>query len=132
MNDKLRIMVIDDEPIVGKRLKRTLEKAGYDVETFTKSSAAIEAIKKTAFDIIVTDLKMEGIDGIDILETAKRKNPDTQVIIITGYSRRYTAADAINKGALDFITKPFKIDDLKQAIKRAEMKLLKINNSGKS
>lgn len=130
MSDKPRIMVIDDEPIVGKRLKRLFEKEGYDVETFTESSIAAEAIVNKTFDIIITDLKMEGFDGIDILEAAKKKNRDTQVIIITGYSTRYTAVDAIHKGALDFITKPFKIDDLKQAVRKAEMELNKNKETG--
>jgi DNA-binding NtrC family response regulator len=127
MNNKLRIMVVDDEPIVGKRLKRLFEKAGYDVETFTESSTAAEKIEKSHFDIIITDLKMEVVDGIKILEIAKKKNPDTQVIIITGYSRRYTSSEAIDKGALEFITKPFRIDDLKKAVQKAEKELIKNN-----
>lgn len=129
MNSKLLIMIIDDEPIVGKKLKIFFEKTGYDVETFTESAAAAEAIENKTFDIIVTDLKMEGFDGIDILEIAKRENPDTQVIIVTGYSRRDTAVEAIKKGAFDFITKPFKINDLKQVVKSAEMELIKIKDA---
>lgn len=125
MTGKRRIMVVDDETIVGKRLKRLFEKSGFDVEIFTESSAAVENIKKKTFDIIITDLRMEGIDGIEILETAKEINPDIQVIIITGCVRRKRRVEALEKGALDFITKPFKIADLKKAVQKAEIKLMK-------
>ncbi len=128
MGNKLRLMVIDDEPIVGKRLKQSLERAGYDVETFTEGSTAIEELEKKPFDIIVTDLKMEGIDGMKILEIAREKNPDTKVIIITGFGSRATASEALNKGVFDFITKPFKMDMLKQVIRKAEMELAKNKN----
>ncbi|OGL47075.1 MAG: histidine kinase [Candidatus Schekmanbacteria bacterium RBG_16_38_10] len=129
MTVKLRLMVIDDEPIVGKRLKQLLEKTGYIVEAFTESSTAVEELEKTHFDIIVTDLKMDGIDGMKILEIARKKNPDTKVIIITGFSKMETAAEAFNKGAFDFIVKPFKIEELKQVIQKAEIELSE--NKGK-
>ena len=119
-------MVIDDEPIVGKRLKQLLEKTGYIVEAFTESSTAVEELEKTHFDIIVTDLKMDGIDGMKILEIARKKNPDTKVIIITGFSKMETATEAFNKGAFDFIVKPFKIEELKQVIQKAENDIKKI------
>ena len=132
MDTKPHIMIIDDEPIVGKRLKQLLEKAGYDVKTFTEGSTAIKELEKQHFDIIVTDLKMEGIDGMKILEIAREKNPDTKVIIITGFAKKKTAADALNKGAFGFIAKPFKIEELKQVIAKAEMELVKNKNTKKS
>jgi len=79
--DKTRVLVIDDEPIVCKRLKLTLEKMGFEVETFIDSVKALERLKEVDFDIIVTDLKMEVIDGIEILETAKQKNPKTRSLL---------------------------------------------------
>lgn len=123
MSDKTRLMVIDDEPIVGKRLKQLFERAGYDVESFTEGSTAIKEMEKNRFDIIITDLKMEGIDGLKILETAKQVNPDIKVIIITGFARRATAKEILDRGAFEFITKPFKIDELKQVVRKAEMEL---------
>lgn len=125
MNSKFRLMVIDDEPIVGKRLKMMLEKAGYYVETFINASAAIRVLDEKKFDIIITDIKMEGIDGMNILEIARKKNPDTKVIIITGFGKKETATEAFNKGAFDFIIKPFKIDELKQVLKKAENAIIK-------
>ncbi len=125
MNTKLRIMIVDDEPIVGKRLKRLLEKDGYEVDTFTRGSIAIEELRQKHFDIIITDLKMGRIDGMKILETAGKKNPDTKVIIISGLSNTEIATKALNKGAFGFIIKPFKIEELKQVIQKAEMELMK-------
>lgn len=126
MTSKLRLMIVDDEPIVGKRLKRLLEKDGYEVETFIRGSIAAEALMQKHFDIVITDLKMGRVDGIKILEIARKKNPDTKVIIITGFSKMETATEAFNKGAFDFIVKPFKIEELKQVIQKAENDIKKI------
>ncbi len=123
MDSNLRLMVVDDEPIVGKRLKRLLYKAGYDIDIFTEGSIAIEELGKKSFDIIIADLKMKGINGMDILEIVKKKYPHIKVIIITGYGKKLTAIEAFNKGAFDFITKPFKIKELENIIKKAEMEL---------
>jgi DNA-binding NtrC family response regulator len=121
-------MIVDDEPIVGKRLKRLLEKEGYDVEIFTEGEIAIRELEKKNFEIIITDLKMEKIDGIKLLEAAKEKNPDTKVIIITGYGKMETATEAFNKGAFDFIIKPFKVAELKQVIEKAEKELTSLKH----
>ena len=120
MDVKTRLMVVDDEPIVGKRLKSLLEKAGYDVKIFTEGSAAIEELHNNRFDIIITDLKMKNVDGMDILKAALKSNLNSKVIIITGFSKKETAAEAFNKGAFDFILKPFRIDKLKRVIRKAE------------
>jgi DNA-binding NtrC family response regulator len=114
------LMVIDDEPIVGKRLKTVLEKSGYSVETFTDGATALRAMEVKPFDIIITDLKMEGIDGMKILAMTRKKNPDSKVIIITGYGRKATAREALSKGAFYFLTKPFRLEELRQVIRRAE------------
>ncbi len=123
MTGNLRIMIIDDEPIVGKRLKRLLEKDGYEVETFIESQTAVERLCNKLFDVIITDLKMKGSDGIKILEIAREKNPDTKVVIITGFRKMESANEAFDKGAFDYLVKPFKIEDLKRIIKKAEFEL---------
>lgn len=121
--EKCRLMVIDDEPIVGKRLKQIFEKAGYEIEVFIDGQSALNDLKKNSCDIIVTDLKMEGVDGMKILEAAREKNPDIKVIIITGFAQMETAKEAFKKGVFDFIAKPFKIEELKQVVLRAEKTL---------
>lgn len=119
MKNNICIMVIDDEPIVGKRLKTVLEKAGYSVDTFTEGSSALRELEKKQFHIIITDLKMEGIDGMQVLEKIRNTNPEIKVIIITGYGKKATAQEALNMGAFAFLTKPFRIEELKQLIRKA-------------
>jgi len=121
---QLRIMVIDDENIVGKRLKPALEKAGDIVETFEDPEKAIAAFEETPADIVVTDIRMDKIDGIEILDRVLAKSNQTKVIIITGYATVEIAREALSKGAFDFIAKPFKPSDLREIISRAAKELL--------
>ncbi len=123
---KCRLMVIDDEPIVCRRLKQVLEKAGYEVVIFNDGAHAIDELDNSNYDIIVTDLKMEGIDGMKILEAAIEKNPVTKVIMITGFAEMETAKDAFKKGVFDFISKPVEINVIKDVIKKAEKEILKL------
>ena len=95
----MRILILDDEPIVCKRLKPAFQKMGHTVETFTDSTLALARLHETKFDIVVTDLKMEGADGIQILNGAKASSPDTQVIVITGFATLETAKESYRKGA---------------------------------
>lgn len=119
----LKIMVIDDENIVGKRLKPALEKNGDHVETFEDGEKALARFSQEPFDIVVTDIRMEKIDGIEILEQIQAKSDHTKVIIITGYATVEVAREALSKGAFDFIAKPFKPADLREIIKRASNEL---------
>jgi len=119
MDQKLNIMVVDDEAIVGKRLKPTLERDGYEVETFGDGTSALDRIGQKDFDIIVTDVRMDDVDGMQILEHVKRHSPRTKIIIITGYATVDLAREALVKGAFDFIAKPFKPADLRVIIEKA-------------
>ena len=121
-NKQTSIMILDDEPIVGKRLKPSLEKKGYEVESFTSSKEALERIEERSFDIVVTDLKMEGMDGMQFLTLVKEKYPDTEVIVITGFATMATARESFNKGVFDFLAKPFKLGEIVEVIARAEAK----------
>lgn len=114
-----RLMVVDDEPIVGKRLKQVFGKIGFEIETYTDSASALAAMAEKSFDIVVTDLKMEGIDGIEVLKRVRKMNPATRVIIITGYASPNTAELAQQHGVFAFLAKPFRLDELKQVIYRA-------------
>lgn len=121
--DKLKIMVLDDEPIVCKRLKPAFEKLGYEVDTFIQSSEAMKQIQKRSYDIIITDLKMPGIDGIQFLEEVKRRSQRTEVIVITGFATLESAKESLQKGVFDFIAKPFKLNEIQQVVMRAGAKL---------
>ncbi len=117
---RLRILILDDEPIVCKRLKPAFQKQGYEVETFTDSSSAMDRLKETSFDIVITDLKMEGADGMQVLSTVKALAPETRVIIITGFATLETAKESYRKGALDFVAKPFKLGDILDCVRKIE------------
>lgn len=119
MDDKLRIMVIDDENIVGKRLRPALEKSGDIVETFEDGKEALKRFDEQPFDIVVTDVRMDEVDGMEVLEEVLARSKKTRVIIITGYATVELAREALTKGAFDFIAKPFKPNDLRSIIDRA-------------
>ena len=121
--DKLCVMILDDEPIVGKRLKPVLTKSGFEVEVFEDPTEALARITEKEFDIIVTDLRMEGVDGIHVLERVMEECKNTRVILITGYATVEVAREALVKGAFDFIAKPFKPRDLTAVVNKAALSL---------
>ena len=123
MPDKLKIMVIDDEEIVGKRLKPALEKRGDIIESFVNSKEALARLVEEHFDIVVTDIRMDEIDGLEVLDYIKSHSKDTKVIMITGYATVEVAREALAKGAFDFIAKPFKPEDLRIIINKAVKEL---------
>jgi len=123
MEQKLQIMIVDDEPIVGKRLKQALTKFGIDVEVFEDSETAFKRLEEKNFDIVVTDVRMDKFDGIQILERVLERSDHTKVIIITGYATIEVAREALAKGAFDFIAKPFKPNDLRAVINKAALSL---------
>lgn len=119
----LKIMVLDDEPIVCKRLQPALEKLGFEVDTFTQSLEALHEIQETTYDIIITDLKMKGIDGMRFLQEAKKQHPATEVIVITGFATLDTAKESFQKGVFDFIAKPFKLSEIQEVVTKAAAKI---------
>ena len=125
MNQKIEVLVIDDESIVCERIKSSLEKYGFAVETFTESQQAVKRITEKTFHIVVTDLKMKGLDGIEILKLVKGVNSLCEVIIITGFATVDKAREALQIGAFDFIAKPFKLTQLRDLIMKAANKLEK-------
>jgi len=121
--EKLNVMVLDDEPIVGKRLKPALTKYGFEVEVFENPTEALARLKEKEFDVVVTDIRMEEVDGIQILEHIMSNCKNTRVILITGYATVEIAREALVKGAFDFIAKPFKPKDLRAVINKAALSL---------
>jgi DNA-binding NtrC family response regulator len=119
MQDQKSVMVLDDEPIVGERLKPALEKEGFKVEVFVESAQAVERLKAARFDVIVTDMKMRGPSGMDVLRYIKDNAPATQVIVITGYATIETNHEAQALGAYQFVPKPFKMKELVKLVAKA-------------
>ena len=119
MADGLEVLLLDDEPIVGKRLKPALAKIGCNVEVFEDPRKALERIDQKEFDIVVTDIRMDEVDGLQVLQHVRKASERTKVIMITGYAMMAVAREAMEKGAFDFIAKPFKPDDLRKVIAKA-------------
>jgi len=114
-----RIMIIDDEKIVGDMAKLSLEQDGYEVETFLNAAPALERLQAEQFDIVITDYKMKGIDGMEVLSTVKRLYPRTRLIMITAFANLDTAIEALRGDVHDFFPKPVKIKELKASIRKA-------------
>jgi DNA-binding NtrC family response regulator len=121
----ISILVLDDEPIVSKRLQPALEKKGYIVETFLESNKALNRFEEKHFDIVITDLKMKGLDGMQFLTEVKKQSPKTEVIVITGFATMEIAKESFKKGVFDFLAKPFKLREIQDVIQKIETKLRK-------
>lgn len=122
MREQIKVLVLDDEQIVCERLQDYLEKKGIYVETFNESKKALERLKEKTFDVIVTDLKMQGPTGIDVLVAVKKESYKSEVIIITGYGSFETFREAEYVGAFDFISKPFQMSEIYNLVKKAASK----------
>lgn len=114
-----RIMIIDDEKIVGDMAKISLEEEGYEVETFLNAAPALKKLEEQPFDVVVTDLKMKNIDGLEVLRTVKKLYPQTKVIMITAFANLDVAIEAIKEDVFDFFPKPVRIKELKESIRKA-------------
>src|SRR4030042_1592713 len=124
-----RILVVDDELVICESCQRILEEEGLEVETVLSGAEAFGKMKENPFDIVITDLKMPGIDGMEVLRTLRREYPDTIVIMITGFSTVETAGEAMKLGAFDYIPKPFTPDEVSIVVKKAiEQKNLLLEN----
>ncbi len=123
MDRQLEILVVDDEPVVCTRLKPALEKDGYYVETFTDSTLAKKRIEKHRFDIVVTDIKMAVVDGLELLNFVREKWPKTRVIVISGFTTVETTRAAFQAGVYDVLAKPFKIRQLKELIDKVSLEI---------
>jgi DNA-binding NtrC family response regulator len=119
MDQSFSVMILDDEPIVCDRLRSTLEKINLDIETFTDPNEAIKRFAKKKFQVLVTDLKMKELDGIEVLKLVQKVSPETKVIIITGFATVEKAREALKIGAYDFIAKPFKLSQLRDLVVKA-------------
>jgi len=118
METKFRILVIDDEKIVCERLGMEMERAGFEVETYTESSEALQRLSSQHFDLVITDIKMRGPNGIEVMNFVRENCPSTRVIVITGFATVETAREVLKRGAVDFIPKPFKMSQLRELVLR--------------
>ena len=117
--DRPRILVVDDEQAVRDLLAKTLTMADYDVDSAPDGASAIARLRPVEYDLLITDLKMPGMDGLSVIREARRTAPDLPVIIITGYSTEASAIEAINLGVAGYLTKPFRLPRILAATARA-------------
>ncbi|UCF91033.1 MAG: sigma-54-dependent Fis family transcriptional regulator [Desulfobacterales bacterium] len=122
--DRFRIAVIDDEPIVGREVKRGLSRDPYEVETFLDGESALQRFEQAEFDLVLCDLRLPGLSGLDVLKSVRQRHPQSEVILITAYSSVDTAIEAIRAGAFHYVTKPIKMAELRLLIKRALEKVM--------
>ena len=117
--DRPRILVVDDEQAVRDLLAKTLTLADYDVDAVGDGPAALERLRAATYDLLITDLKMPGMDGLSVIREARRLASDLPVIVITGYSTEASAIEAINLGVAGYLTKPFRLPRILAAAARA-------------
>jgi len=115
-----QLLAVDDEPNMLRLLKTILmDKTGYEVTTTNNPLEVSKMLQEKHFDLVVTDLKMPLVDGMDLIDIIKKIDPQIPIIIITAYGTLETAEEAVQKGAYDFITKPFRKETILITIKRA-------------
>ena len=113
-----RIVVVDDEPQIRELLATALRREGYQVSTYDDGRAALEEIAREPIDVLITDLRMPGISGLELIRTAKETRPELGSVLITAFASTETAVQALRFGADDYLTKPFGIDDLRKVVQR--------------
>ena len=124
MQNQIRILIVDDERIAVKNLEHILKKEGYSVAGTGSGSNALKLLEERQFDVVLTDLRMEKVDGLQILKKCRELQPDAEVIMITGYATLESAVEAMKKGAFHYIAKPFKLDLVRNIVKEASEKVM--------
>ena len=112
------VLVVDDEDIVREPISAMLEHLGFTVDTAASGQEALEKFRNSSYSFLLTDIRMPGIDGLELIRTIKEKFPDICAIAMTGYTREYKYVETINAGATDFINKPFGIEEIEAKVKR--------------
>jgi len=124
-----RILVVDDEAAALKNLSHLLRKEGYEVTACQSGAAGLKELQQHEFDLVLTDLRMKGVDGMALLRRAKELQPDCEVILITGHATLDSAVEAMKEGAFHYVAKPYRLDEVRQVVKGAlDVVLLKREN----
>ena len=113
------ILVVDDEPAVNNNIRKILAKKGYEVDQALTKEEALEKINQRYYRVVLLDLKMPGVKGLELLKAIKEKRPDTMVIIITGYASIETAVETARLGAIDYLAKPFTPAEIREVTEKA-------------
>ncbi|MBN2126356.1 MAG: response regulator [Deltaproteobacteria bacterium] len=119
----LKILIVDDDKKLLSVLKSLLTEEEHDVTAFSDGLEAIARCKEESFDLVITDLMMPGTSGMEVLKEARKIHPETLVILVTGYATLESAIQAIREGAYDYITKPFKLEEIKIVVRNAQERI---------
>jgi DNA-binding NtrC family response regulator len=119
MQNNARLLIVEDERVALKNLEHVMKKEGYDVVGTSSGPNALKILESEEFDVVLTDLKMEKVDGLEVLQRCKGLYPDTEVVMITAYATIPSAVETMKKGAYDYIAKPFKLDEVRKVVKSA-------------
>ncbi len=114
-----RLLIVEDEDTLCESLQRVFIREGYEVDIAGSAESAFELLNETKYDLIITDIILPGISGIELLARYRKQNPSQKVIVITAYASLVTAVEAIKAGACDFIIKPLMHDEMKRAVRVA-------------
>ena len=117
--DKARILVVDDEESMCKFMEIMLKKEGYVVSSSSDAAAALDQIKREEYDLVIADLMMPEMSGIELLSQARSARPNLDFIMMTAFASVDSAIEALKKGAFDYVTKPFKVDEIKIAVSKS-------------
>jgi putative nucleotidyltransferase with HDIG domain len=124
-----RLLIVDDEPNICDLLRELLAQDDYEIETCLRAQDALDRFAEQPFDMLVSDLKMPGMSGIDLIQAVKALRPETATVLITGHATLQTALEALRHGADDYVQKPFSIDEVRKTVGRGlEAKLLRERN----
>lgn len=130
MNETPKLLVVDDEKVALDNLSHVLKKEGYEIKAVHSGPMALKCLEAEEFNLLLTDLKMEKVDGMQLLNRSKELYPDTEVIMITGYATVDSAIEAMKAGAYHYISKPYKLDEVRKVVKEAlEKNSLKKENN---
>ena len=114
-----KILVVDDEPSLREVLSIMLKRTGYEVTSVADGEEAVELLHKEIFDLVITDLRMPKVDGMEVLKAVKSASPETVVLVITAFASADSAVEAMKQGAYDYLTKPFQVDEVQLIIRNA-------------
>ncbi len=121
-----KLLIVEDDELARKNLEHILAKEGYEIDAVGSGAEALDCVERGSYDLILTDLRMEKVDGMAVLSRTKERQPDAEVIMITGYATVNSAIDAMKEGAFHYIPKPYKVDEVRALVRQAlEKKRLK-------
>jgi DNA-binding NtrC family response regulator len=129
MENQAKVLIVDDERVALRNLEHVMKKEGYDVTGTQSGPNALKLIEEQQFDVVLTDLRMEKVDGMQILKKTRERCPDTEVIMITGYATLDSAVETMKHGAFYYISKPYKLEEVRKVVQEAVQKVrLKTEN----